>query len=231
MSRVILSYHDSLIRESDIEIIQRNKEWLNDTIIGFYFEYLQHDADSNFVLKDKFFFASPELTQLLKYVTPTNNIKELYPLDYYDRNIHFFPINNCNSMEQAGGTHWSLLVMVKTNLSCEFYHLDTLRSTNKVGANHDAAYQLYKAVGKEFGQTTKFIDVLDMVVQHDDYNCGLYVLCITDVILKNWKEDLSRPITKMNLLGDVVNPVVDKKRRDLLNLIKELKCENRKHNA
>lgn len=33
----VLSYHDSLITEDDVALL-RDGEWLNDTLIGFYFE-------------------------------------------------------------------------------------------------------------------------------------------------------------------------------------------------
>ena len=34
---VILSFHDSLLRRSDVELL-RGRGWLNDRLIGFYFE-------------------------------------------------------------------------------------------------------------------------------------------------------------------------------------------------
>lgn len=34
---VVLSFHDSLLRRSDVELL-RGCGWLNDRLIGFYFE-------------------------------------------------------------------------------------------------------------------------------------------------------------------------------------------------
>ena len=34
---VILSFHDSLLRRSDVELLQEGR-WLNDKLIGFMFE-------------------------------------------------------------------------------------------------------------------------------------------------------------------------------------------------
>ena len=39
---VYLSYGDSVLRMSDLDILQSN-QWLNDRIIGFYCEYCQLD--------------------------------------------------------------------------------------------------------------------------------------------------------------------------------------------
>lgn len=34
---IVLSYHDSLLKESDVSLLA-GPRWLNDKIIGFYFE-------------------------------------------------------------------------------------------------------------------------------------------------------------------------------------------------
>lgn len=43
MEKVVLSYKDSIIYESDIQILKSETEWLNDRVITFYFEYLQNE--------------------------------------------------------------------------------------------------------------------------------------------------------------------------------------------
>ena len=39
---VILSYHDSLLRQSDLSLIEK-PNWLNDTIISFVFQYFEKE--------------------------------------------------------------------------------------------------------------------------------------------------------------------------------------------
>jgi Ulp1 family protease len=41
--RVVLDYNNSLLKESDIKLLQ-GSNWLNDTLIGFWFEYLEHEV-------------------------------------------------------------------------------------------------------------------------------------------------------------------------------------------
>ena len=38
---VVLSFNDSLLRKSDVELLN-DAQWLNDNIIGFAFEYVCH---------------------------------------------------------------------------------------------------------------------------------------------------------------------------------------------
>ena len=59
---VVISYHDSLLRESDLELLG-GRNWLNDALIAFWFEYLQRNLHSE---QSKLLCISPEVTQLLK---------------------------------------------------------------------------------------------------------------------------------------------------------------------
>lgn len=42
-NKIILSFHDSVLYSSDLKILKSSKEWLNDRIISFYFEYLSRN--------------------------------------------------------------------------------------------------------------------------------------------------------------------------------------------
>jgi Ulp1 family protease len=44
MDKLILSYQDACLYESDLKILQSESAWLNDRIISFYFEYLQKEV-------------------------------------------------------------------------------------------------------------------------------------------------------------------------------------------
>ncbi len=59
---IVLSFYDSIIRQSDVDILE-GPHWLTDNLIGFYFEYL-----SNVAYKDetRLLFIGPEVTQCLK---------------------------------------------------------------------------------------------------------------------------------------------------------------------
>lgn len=43
MDKLILSYQNSCLYTSDINILKNEQLWLNDRIISFYFEYLQNE--------------------------------------------------------------------------------------------------------------------------------------------------------------------------------------------
>ena len=59
---IVLSFYDSIIRQSDVDIL-RGPQWLTDTLIGFYFEYLSNVAYKG---ENRLLFIGPEVTQCLK---------------------------------------------------------------------------------------------------------------------------------------------------------------------
>lgn len=44
MDKLILSYQDACLYESDLAILRSETAWLNDRIISFYFEYLNREV-------------------------------------------------------------------------------------------------------------------------------------------------------------------------------------------
>ena len=75
-SSLIISYGDTILRQSDINILQ-STQWLNDQIIGFYFEYCQLDKFAG----TGQCFVGPEVTQCLKLMQFEELSIVLDPLD------------------------------------------------------------------------------------------------------------------------------------------------------
>lgn len=204
---IVLSYHDYLLRASDVALLERN-DWLNDIIIGFYFEYLnqQYRKDSRLL------FIGPEVAQLLKMQDSSQYNIFLDPVEATNCDFIFFPLNDCDSNE-AGGSHWSLLIYSHIEKKC--YHFDS-----SSGINSFSAKKLARKVTKYFleKQERKYIE-MGCPQQNNSYDCGLYVLCLADVT--------SRHAIRNSKISDcncnIVTEMVPKKRSDLLKLIYDLK--------
>lgn len=103
----VLSYNESLLRKSDVDLL-KGPHWLNDTIISFYFEYLEIEC---FKGDKKLIFVSPEVTQCIK-ISPLRELKIfLDPLvnEKVNPKFIFFALNDNEQTEYSGGSHWSLL--------------------------------------------------------------------------------------------------------------------------
>lgn len=209
--RVVLSYHDSLLRTSDVNLL-KGTHWLNDAIIGFYYEYLtqqyQKDGDKQLL------FVNPPLTQLLRMEDPANYCAFLDHVDAKNYNFIFFPLNNSDSLMSAGGTHWSLLVYSRMDQMC--YHYDS--SSNYI--NNFIAFDFTMNLIKYFfGKPKRRYNEMISPPQTNGHDCGLHVLCLTDV--------LSRHILRTSKISDcdfgAIPEMVQHKRSQLLNLIETLK--------
>ncbi len=174
MSDIILSYHDSLLRKSDCKLLRGN-QWINDNIIEFYFEYLSND-----LFKGKNLLAiGPSFAQLIKLTDSAEEMKELLmPLEIEKKDLVLIPINNHEDSTEAGGSHWSLLVLYVGSL--KFEHYDSLMHSSNVCHAKQIAAKLNRLLRG---------DTLDLVImtcnqQIDGYNCGIHVICNARAVCK-----------------------------------------------
>ncbi|XP_028922484.1 sentrin-specific protease 8 [Ornithorhynchus anatinus] len=174
MDPVVLSYMDSLLRQSDLRLLDP-PNWLNDHIIGFAFEYF---ASGQFVdCSEQVCFVSPEVTQFIKCTScPEEVALFLEPLNLPQKQVVFLPIND-NSSQAAGGTHWSLLVYEQEKNG--FSHYDSHSRSNSVHARQVAG-KLEAFLGKR-GDKTVFVEE-KTPAQQNSYDCGMYVICNTEAL-------------------------------------------------
>lgn len=187
---VVLSFQDSVIRKSDVNLLQECG-WLNDHLIGFWFEYLYHEVyncDSSIIL------VSPEVTQFLKLASEEDVELFAEPMELSKKQLILFAINDSTSTDCPGGTHWSLLVYdapLKT-----FYHVDSLK-----GSNHSHAVKVSRKLPFP---NSNFVE-LPSSQQENTWDCGVYVCCNAEHILKqkcpiNSNSILENPFFDMSLL-------------------------------
>lgn len=211
--KIVLSYYDCLIRQSDKNLLT-GKYWLNDIIIGFYMEYLSHNIVSKIENK-KIVLASPELTQLLKMIKLSD-----YPtvldsfIDKDHINLIFFPLNNSENCTDVGGSHWSLLIYSHNENSC--YHYDSCR-----GINDRTAKKFSKKIFKYFSPTNNgnFLSI-KCSQQKNTYDCGIFVICFTELICEKLLAKQCDNVKYCDTSA-VVN-YVSSKRKDINELIEVL---------
>lgn len=144
-SPVVLSFHEVLLHQSDVDLLN-GPHWLNDTIISFYFEYLEKVVFKN---ANDLLFVSPEVTQCIKMVSVNEITTFLQPLGIQNKKFVFFALNDNNEPDMAGGSHWSLLLYSKPDGS--FFHIDS-----SSGSNHNVAWDFSSHVMSFFSKTGEF---------------------------------------------------------------------------
>ncbi|KAL7639374.1 UNVERIFIED_CONTAM: hypothetical protein RMT77_009875 [Armadillidium vulgare] len=164
--KVVLSYYDSLIHASDLKLLE-GRNWLNDSLISFYFEYLCHDVYKG---ASSYLFISPEVTQLLKMGDPSELPLFLDPLNAKEKSHIFLPVNDNSSFVSSGGSHWSLLVFSKSDH--KWYHYDSQR-----GSNYRDARCLVERINK-YLKKDDLAPLVDATCTQQDnsYDCGAFVM-------------------------------------------------------
>jgi sentrin-specific protease 8 len=114
---VILRYHYCRLRQADVNLLH-GSHWLNNAIIGFYFEYLKHKYEAS---ATKLKFTYPQTTELLNLFSAKDNYIILNSMDVNDKDFIFFPMNDCSSRDLARGSHWSLIVFSKIEKTCFYF--------------------------------------------------------------------------------------------------------------
>ncbi|NXF86848.1 SENP8 protease, partial [Eubucco bourcierii] len=182
---VVLSYMDSLLRQSDVALLDP-PNWLNDQIIGFAFEYFAHHEFKAFW--QEICFISPEVAQFIKCADNPQEVGLfLQPLQLHGKKLVLFPIND-NSNQLAGGTHWSLLVYYGDK-DC-FSHYDS-RGTYNASHAKQVVEKVEFFVRPSAGKTI-LVEELGPT-QKNSYDCGMYVICMAEAVCRRYYDDDTEP--------------------------------------
>lgn len=175
----ILSYHDVLLRSSDVALLD-GPFWLNDNIIAFWMQYLEKDVYKESVAEVA--FVSPDVVQLIKLGVGGDLREELQSLSLEDKDLILMPVNDCMDLDMPGGCHWSLLVYHKD--SKKFEHYDSSKRSNA----HHAARIASMLKPLLFLEQVEVLEI-NCAQQNNSYDCGLYVLLnLQNVCLRHFRK-------------------------------------------
>lgn len=162
----VLSYHDVLLRESDVAFLG-GPHWINDNLIAFWMQYLEKDVYKG--QRNQVEFVTPDVVQFIKLGTLQDVAEQLKSLELERRSLILLPVNDCTEFELPGGCHWSLLVYdAKKKI---FEHYDSCKGSNSAHARR-IAEALKSLLCLELAQVTE----VSCTQQNNSYDCGLHVL-------------------------------------------------------
>ncbi|XP_034477284.1 sentrin-specific protease 8-like [Drosophila innubila] len=202
---ISLSFHDSCLRMSDVQLLH-GPRWLNDQILSFYYEYLSHAKYKN---NNDVYFIAPEVTQCMKYMDESELEMIFGEHNAVSKPFIFFALND-NGTTEAGGTHWSLLVLSRPEKT--FYHFDSYGNNNT-----EVAMELMNRVKELLGVRQAKFRPMRCLQQANGYDCGIHVICMTDHIA-----DYINRYEVIEGLPLLHTDTVKAKRADLLKLILSL---------
>ncbi|XP_067934232.1 sentrin-specific protease 8-like [Watersipora subatra] len=211
-SHRLLSYGDCLLDEDDLKLLQ-GPHWLNDKLIGFAFEYMTNTlslaSNSDIVL------CCAEVVQLIKMCGNSQELALiLESLDIKAKKHVFLPVNDNASLEHTGGSHWSLLVYEGNSRS--FTHYD---SANQM--NHSTSAHIASRLAPLLGVPADLpVQEGNSPTQENGYDCGVYVIEITKVLLKELMTGKS--VSTSNGISDLSSSQIKQARKEWSEIILNL---------
>lgn len=225
-NRVVLNYHNTLLRQNDVFLLT-GAHWLNDQIISFYLEYLERNIYKN---RKDLLFVSPEVVQCLKFVTRQEMSIFLEPLNAHEKQFIFMPLNDNNEVT-AGGNHWSLLVFSRPE-STFFYYDSLIGGHSSLRSLRPFLCELSAALNCEQFD----IQQGDCINQTNSYDCGVHVIVNIEILarraIKYGLIDIHNETNQQSADYDeddddddpmlITNQQIRQKRKDILKLIENL---------
>lgn len=177
VNNLVLNYHDAVLYQSDIALLESNNAWLNDACMNFYLTVLQQREDP---IKVK--FMDPAVVSFLMHQCDHDDWIEFTTSFTKPTELCIIPINNAHvpsSLWQTHGSHWSLLVMSSRE---EVWHFDSVSRSNHVAAK--AVMEKFQCLFGPTTTTTTNLHLREVVTpqQQNGYDCGLHALCAAEVI-------------------------------------------------
>jgi sentrin-specific protease 8 len=218
-NKIFLSYKSICLYKDDVECFN-NYNQLNDMCISFYYAYLTYTLS----LPDNIVLMDPSAVSSIIYFDDDLSELKDYFMDLSDKEYIFLPVNdNTDKLRAGGGSHWALLVYQK--FDNKFYYFDSMLGYIK---NTDV---LAERVGLMIG--VKDIEIVKPAIkkyQQNTYDCGMFVLLFTELILKylknernigasiNYEKDVFKDLTQDKILQWRI--IISKKIDNLRNKLK-----------
>ena len=222
---IVLSYYDTLLRKSDVELLS-GRAWINDNIISFWFDYLQHDLYAEY--SDKIVFLSPQVTHFIKSAADNeNNLNDvktmLSTMDFGEKQLIIIPVNDCHTDNvTVGGTHWSLLVYFDNKQSFEHYDSHT-GSINRLHAENLVTILSEFLIADHESDIELDLNEMECTQQTNSYDCGVYLLCNAEAVCRQFFLNDNRHICDISSVD-----AVKQARRDINRLIYSIKEKTKK---
>ena len=175
---VILSTKNCSVTKEDISTLSPYT-YLNDLIISFYYEIIQDKYPSkDITLLDP----AVSMSIILNSNDNEDDLEDLMqciflPLELDKKKFIFAPINDNTKIQYTcSGSHWTLNVIDVDNSL--IYYLDSTKG------NVSNAHTFHKRIEKLFNKKFEFIFGLKKQYQSNSYDCGMFLLGFTELLVK-----------------------------------------------
>ncbi|KAK9811425.1 hypothetical protein WJX72_003778 [[Myrmecia] bisecta] len=208
----VLSYGDVLLRKSDVDLL-RGPFWLNDQIIAFYYEYLLNEAHK--LIQKVTLLLGGATTFFLAHAGSEDVQAMARSWQLPSRSLIIAAINDNPYVDEAGGSHWSLLAYTRQDHTFRHYN-------SSKGLNRDAARKGADVLGRllvQEGKTPAYVEA-KTPQQSNGNDCGIYLLAITEMLCNERATGALDILDMEQVLTELLTPAhISRLRSRILKLI------------
>ena len=186
---LVLNYNDAVIYGSDLALVQSKTAWLNDACVNFFFEWTKRRLDNAMPVK----LLDPSVVSFFVHqCIEEEEINDFVnDVSFPVTGKIFIPVNDSmvesTAWQTKGGSHWSLLLVVKSKREIQFWHFDSVQGSGNLRAAEDIA--------KKLGRYC--FDIVSCPVveaatppQSNGYDCGIHMLVAAQIFASMEDMDL-----------------------------------------
>jgi len=206
---ILLNYKSVCLRKSDISCYE-NYHYLNDLCISFYYEII---ADKFMKFESEILLLDPSSVSTIYFDDEIEDLRDCFgALNFEERKYIFIPVNDATDRYAYGsGNHWALVFYAK--MTNTFYYLDSMKSYIK--NTNEICRKINLLTGNFKDPTIKQVEIPKF--QQNTFDCGVFVLNFTEVILKEIYEKNENYISSLDY--NVITNEQDKKTLKIEDLI------------
>jgi sentrin-specific protease 8 len=174
----VLEYRDVILRECDVATLDAGS-WLNDAMLDFCLKYLEDTTRTDGPRSTECVPPSTCFLMLHGSVDVAASIAESLHLEAW--NTIVFSLNNAASLDTPlSGSHWSCLVVTKSDGGTRHIHYDSMG-----GINDDVAVRMSRRLGEIMPSLCAKLELNATFTrrQENAYDCGMFVLAVAEAYL------------------------------------------------
>eukprot|EP00730_Choanoeca_flexa_P015216 TRINITY_DN6930_c0_g1_i3.p1 TRINITY_DN6930_c0_g1~~TRINITY_DN6930_c0_g1_i3.p1 ORF type:complete len:249 (+),score=4.92 TRINITY_DN6930_c0_g1_i3:1-747(+) len=170
-SMSVLSYQDVVLYPEDIAT-SKNGEWLNDNIVAFVLEWLQHDHPTLSHRAQEQAYLPPSIIQMMSALEIDALVAILSDLELQTKHNVFLCISDSDSFDTSlSGSHWTLLHWKARSGTLELHDSAHFNWSAKHHLLADKLQALVQQTIPEQKRTT-----VECERQRNGYDCGIHML-------------------------------------------------------
>ncbi|KAL8415107.1 hypothetical protein RB594_006082 [Gaeumannomyces avenae] len=216
-----LKYHGITVLYSDVSALK--EDWLNDTNIAFWEEYIEHEILPKYP-QARIALVRPTIVALMVQSARLRDIESALP-DFRNDTHIFIPVNDSiNAGKRAdSGSHWSLLLV--SRLDGVAFHYDSMNDHNE-----PAARACVDRLSRVLRQPLRFYRIVDMPQQTNSSDCGVIVcILMRHLLVKKLLNANAREKVGMGLAGKQIDTIGG--RKEMLRTIEQMRKEGERRRS